>query len=68
MLNKTRRFVFRIRGEVATNELVKHSLRIGNRLEHFNQVIIDDSNAWLIMTGDDVTLAPRMHNWSMMPA
>lgn len=55
------RFLARFRGEVTTEELVRRGLRVGKNLKRLNQVIIDDSHAWLITIGDDVTLAPRVH-------
>ena len=56
-----KKMLYRIRGEVPTEELVRRGLKIGNHFERLNQVIIDDSHSWLIEIGDDVTLAPRVH-------
>lgn len=51
----------RLRGEVTTEELVSRGLKVGKNFKRMNQVIIDDSHAWLINIGDNVTLAPRVH-------
>lgn len=51
----------KIRGEVATEELVRRGLTIGKSFNRLNRVMIDDSHPWLITIGDDVTLAPRVH-------
>ena len=51
----------RLRGEVTTEELVKRGLVVGKNFKRLNHVIIDDSHTWLIVIGDDVTLAPRVH-------
>ena len=61
MIRSIIRFIYRLRGEVTTEELVRRGLRVGKNLKRLNQVIIDDSHAWLITIGDDVTLAPRVH-------
>lgn len=54
-------FVYRIRGEVSTEQLVKQGMQVGKNFERLNNVLIDDSHAWLITIGDNVTLAPRVH-------
>lgn len=51
----------RLRGEVSTEELIRRGLMVGKGFKRLNQVIIDDSHAWLIIIGDNVTLAPRVH-------
>lgn len=61
IINKLREFIFRIRGEVSTEELIKRGLIVGKGFNRLNQVIIDDSHPWLIEIGNDVTLAPRVH-------
>ena len=53
--------IYRLRGEVSTDELIKRGLQVGTGFERLNQVIIDDSHPWLIEIGDNVTLAPRVH-------
>ena len=53
--------LYRLRGEVTTEELIRRGLKVGVNFKRLNQVIIDDSHAWLIELGDDVTLAPRVH-------
>ena len=59
--SKIRHIVFRLRGEVATEELVRCGMKVGKNFVRMNRVIIDDSHSWLISIGDDVTLAPRVH-------
>ncbi|MBR4333250.1 MAG: acyltransferase [Clostridia bacterium] len=61
MMNKLKKIIYRIRGEIPTEELISRGLKIGKNFERLNQVIIDDSHSWLIEIGDDVTLAPRAH-------
>ncbi len=61
VLKTIKRIVYRLRGEVTTEELIQRGLTVGNNLKRLNQVIIDDSHAWLISIGDNVTLAPRVH-------
>ena len=56
-----RTWIARLRGEVTTEELIRRGLKVGKNLKRLNQVIIDDSHAWLIEIGNDVTLAPRVH-------
>ncbi len=53
--------VYKIRGEVTTEELVKRGLTVGTNFKRLNHVIIDDSHSWLITIGDNVTLAPNVH-------
>lgn len=60
-MNKLKKIIYRIRGEIPTEELISRGLKIGKNFERLNQVIIDDSHSWLIEIGDDVTLAPRAH-------
>ena len=54
-------FVYRIRGEISTEKLVRQGMQVGKNFERLNNVLIDDSHAWLITIGDNVTLAPRVH-------
>lgn len=53
--------IYRIRGEVTTEELIKRGLTVGADFKRLNNVIIDDSHSNLITIGDKVTLAPRVH-------
>ena len=52
---------YRLRGEVSTEQLIKQGMKVGQNFERLNNVLIDDSHAWLIEIGDNVTLAPRVH-------
>ncbi len=56
-----RNFLYRIRGEVSTEDLIKQGMTVGTHFKRMNNVLIDDSHAWLIELGDYVTLAPRVH-------
>lgn len=58
---KLRKLIYRLRGEVSTEELINRGLKVGKNFKRLNGVIIDDSHSWLISIGDDVTLAPRVH-------
>ena len=60
-MSRIKSLVYRFRGEVSTQELIKRGLKVGKNFSRMNQVIIDDSHSWLISIGDDVTLAPRVH-------
>ena len=53
--------LYRLRGEVTTQELIARGLTVGKNFKRLNNVIIDDAHTWLITLGDDVTLAPRVH-------
>ena len=50
-----------LRGELFTEKLIEQGMKVGKNFERMNNVLIDDSHAWLIEIGDDVTLAPRVH-------
>lgn len=52
---------YRFRGELSTEKLVEQGMKVGQNFERLNNVLIDDSHAWLIEIGDNVTLAPRVH-------
>ncbi len=56
-----RDLIYRLRGEVSTEELVRRGMTVGSNFKRLNNVLIDDSHAWLIEIGDNVTLAPRVH-------
>ena len=58
---KLKEIVYRFRGQVTTEELIQRGLTVGKNFKRLNDVIIDDSHAWLITIGNDVTLAPRLH-------
>lgn len=52
---------YRLRGELSTEQLIAQGMQVGKNFERLNNVLIDDSHAWLIEIGDNVTLAPRVH-------
>lgn len=56
-----RNLLYRLRGEVSTEQLIQRGLKVGKHLKRLNNVLIDDSHPWLITIGDNVTLAPRVH-------
>jgi maltose O-acetyltransferase len=56
-----KQIIYRLRGEVTTEELIKRGLTVGVDFKRLNNVIIDDSHANLITIGNNVTLAPRVH-------
>lgn len=58
---KLKEIVYRLRGQVTTEELIQRGLTVGKNFKRLNDVIIDDSHSWLISIGNDVTLAPRVH-------
>lgn len=53
--------IYRLRGELSTDSLIKRGMKVGKNFERMNNVLIDDSHSWLIEIGDNVTLAPRVH-------
>ena len=59
--NSISNMIYRFRGEISTDELIRRGLTVGRNFQRLNQVMIDDSHPWLIEIGDDVTLAPRVH-------
>ena len=60
-MGKLKSFLYRLRGEVSTEDLVRFGLKIGNNFKRNEHCIIDQSHCWLIEIGDNVTLAPRVH-------
>lgn len=56
-----KKFVYRLRGEYTTENLVKMGMKVGKNFGRLNGVILDPSHCWLIEIGDDVTMAPRVH-------
>lgn len=56
-----RNLLYRLRGEVSTDSLIKLGLKVGKNFRRNEHCIIDQSHCWLIQIGDDVTLAPRVH-------
>lgn len=56
-----KKFVYRLRGEYTTEELIKMGMKVGENFGRLNGVILDPSHCWLIEIGDNVTIAPRVH-------
>ena len=60
-MSLVRDIIYRLRGEVSTEDLIKRGMKVGKNFLRMNNALIDDSHPWLITIGDDVTLAPRVH-------
>lgn len=60
-MNILKKIVFRIRGEVSTEELVQRGLIVGEKFSRQESCTLDPSHCWLIRIGNNVTLAPRVH-------
>ena len=60
-MNLIKKILYRIRGTVGTEELMKNGLRVGVDFQREEGCIIDPSHCFLITIGDHVTLAPRVH-------
>ena len=60
-MNFIKKIVYRLRGSVPTEELIRNGLRVGADFQREEGCIIDPSHCFLITVGDHVTLAPRVH-------
>lgn len=60
-MNWIKKFVYRLRGEYTTEELIEMGMTVGKIFKRLNGVILDPSHCWLIEIGDNVTMAPRVH-------
>ena len=60
-MNLIKNFIYRLRSEVSTEKLIEQGMTVGTNFQRMNNVLIDDSHAWLITIGDNVTFAPRVH-------
>lgn len=58
---KIKELVYRLRGEYTIEKLQSLGMKVGERFECLNGVILDPSHCWLIDIGNDVTMAPRVH-------
>lgn len=56
-----RKIIYKIRGEISTQELMKRGMQVGKNFRRNERCIIDQSHCWLISIGDDVVLAPNVH-------
>ncbi len=56
-----RTVLYRLRGEVTTEQLIKNGMSVGKNFSRQNGVILDPGHCWLITIGDNVTLAPGVH-------
>ena len=60
-MGRMKSLLYRLKGEVSTEDLVKSGLKIGKNFKRNEHCSIDQSHCWLIEIGDDVTFAPRVH-------
>lgn len=60
-MNYIKEFLYRLRGEVTTEKLVRMGMKVGKNFKRLQGVILDPSHCWLIEIGDNVTMAPRVH-------
>lgn len=60
-MNWFKKLIYRIRGEVSTEELIAMGMSVGENFNRLGGVILDPSHCWLIDIGKNVTLAPRVH-------
>lgn len=56
-----KRFIYRLRADFCTEDLIDMGLKVGKNFCRMHGVILDPSHCWLISIGDNVTLAPRVH-------
>ncbi len=56
-----RNLLYRLRGDVSTEELIARGMKVGKNFERMAGTILDDSHCHLIEIGDNVTMAPRVH-------
>lgn len=56
-----RRFIYRLRSDYCTEDLIDMGLKVGTNFNRMHGTILDPSHCWLISIGDNVTLAPRVH-------
>lgn len=58
---KIKEFLYRMRGDHTTENLIKKGLKVGKNFKRLNGVILDPAHCWLITIGDNVTMAPNVH-------
>ncbi|MDA3061843.1 MULTISPECIES: acyltransferase [unclassified Campylobacter] len=58
---KFKNFINRLRGEVSTEWLVAHGMKVGRNFARQTNVILDPHHCHLIEIGDNVTLAPQVY-------
>ncbi len=56
-----KRFLFRLRADYTTEDLIEMGLQVGKNFCRMHGTILDPSHCWLIKIGNNVTLAPRVH-------
>lgn len=61
MLSYLKNFIYRLRGEYTTEQLISMGMKVGKNFGRLNGVVLDPSHCWLIEIGDNVTMAPRVH-------
>lgn len=60
-MNWLKKMIYRIRGEISTDELIDMGMSVGDNFSRLGGVVLDPSHCWLIEIGNNVTLAPRVH-------
>ena len=60
-MNILKEFVYRLRGEYTTEKLISMGMTVGKNFKRRNGVILDPAHCWLIESGNNVTMAPRVH-------
>lgn len=60
-MNQIKKFIYRLRGENTTEELLSMGMKVGKNFKRLHGTILDPGHCWLIEIGDDVTIAPRVH-------
>ena len=55
-----KKLIYRLRGEVTTEELIANGMKVGINFSRQNNVILDPGHCWLIQIGNNVTIAPRV--------
>lgn len=56
-----KKFIYRLRGEYTTEELISRGMKVGKNFARLRGVILDPFHCWLLEIGDNVTMAPRVH-------
>ncbi len=60
-MSLVKKLLYRIRGEISTQQLISMGMKVGKNFGRLHGVILDPSHCWLIEIGDNVTMAPRVH-------
>lgn len=55
-----KKLVYRLRGLITTEELIRKGMSVGKNFQRMHNVNIDESHCWLIKIGNNVTMAPNV--------